>query len=187
MPTRPAKPRDRAKVESAVLQVERWILASLRNRTFFSLEELNRAIREELERLNNRPFQKLEGSRRSLYEQLDRPALQPLPATPYVLAVWKKARVNIDYHIEVEKAFYSVPHSEVRVSEQVDVRLTATTVEILHKGRRLASHPRQYRKGAHSTNPRHLPASHRAHAEWSPSRLIRWGKGSAPIPGTWYE
>ena len=153
IPTRPYKSRDKAKAENSVLQAERRIIAALRNQIFTSLADLNAAIVELRERLNNKPFQKLEGSRRSLYEELDRPALNPLPNERYVFASWRKAIVNIDYHIEVEKAYYSVPYQLVR--EQVDVRLTANTVEVLHKGRRVASHPRARRKGYCSTNPDH--------------------------------
>ena len=129
IPARVVKPKDKAKVESAVLVAERWILAALRNHTFFSIEELNRAIAEKLQELNNRKFQKMDGTRRSLYETIDRPALKPLPSAPYEYAEWKKARVNIDYHIEIDDHYYSVPYQLVK--EQVEVRVTATTVEVL--------------------------------------------------------
>ena len=144
LPTRTRKPRDKAKVEVGVLIVERWILARLRKLTFFGLAELNREIRRLLDLLNDRPFQKLEGTRRSLFESLERPALRPLPELRYEFARWKKARVNIDYHVDVAGHYYTVPHTLVR--EQVDVRFTAGTVEILHGGRRVAVHVRGHRK-----------------------------------------
>ena len=158
--------------------VERWILAALRNRTFFSLAELNAAIAKLLERLNNRPFRKLPGSRRELFEQLDRPALRPLPAERYVFAEWKKARVNIDYHVEVDRHYYSVPHA--LVGRQLDVRLTATTVECLHRGQRVASHVRSPLRGRHTTADEHMPEKHRKMGQWSPERFIRWATTIGP-------
>ena len=131
IPARSRKPKDKAKVESAVFVAERWILAALRNHTFFSLNELNRAIAEKLHHLNNRKFQKLNTTRRQLFETIDRPALKSLPSRPYEYAEWKKARVNIDYHIEIDRRYYSVPYQLAR--EQVDVRLTSSTVEVLFK------------------------------------------------------
>ena len=178
IPTRPRKPRDKAKVEAAVLVVERWILAALRNRRFFSLTELNQAIAELLERLNSKPFQKLEGSRRSLYETLDRPALRPLPTQRYEFAEWKKAKANIDYHVQVADNFYSVPYQLVNV--ELDVRLTGATVEVLHSGQRVASHPRSHGKGQYITNPQHRPAAHQKHLEWTPSRIVRWAETAGP-------
>jgi transposase len=178
IPARVAKPRDKAKVESAVLLVERWILAALRNHTFFSLSELNQAISEKLEDLNNRPFQKLSTRRKALFETLDKPALKPLPEKPYEYAEWKKARVNIDYHIEVDHHFYSVPYQLIK--EQVDVRLTSSTVEVLFKNRRVASHVRSYQKGKFSTLNEHLSKSHQAYLDWTPSRMIRWAAKHGP-------
>ena len=178
IPARPRKPRDKAKVEAAVLVVERWILAALRKRTFLSLAELNQAIAELLEVLNHRPFRKLPGSRADLFETLDRPALQPLPAEPYHFAEWKKARVNIDYHVEVDRHYYSVPYPLVQ--QRVEARFTATTVEIFHRGRRVASHIRSYQIGRHTSNPAHRPKSHQCHLDWTPSRLIRWGRTVGP-------
>jgi len=172
LPARPYKPKDKAKVEVGVQVVERWIIARLRHHRFFSLLSLNIAVRELLEDLNNRPFKKLPGTRRSQFDALDAPLLAPLPSQPYEYAEWKRARVNIDYHIEVERHFYSVPHPLVR--REVDVRLTARTLEVFYAGRRVASHPRSPRKGAHSTTPEHMPKAHRAHLEWSPSRFLRW-------------
>jgi len=178
MPARPYKPRDKAKVEVAVQVVERWILARLRHRIFFSLLELNLAIRELLTSLNERPFKKLPGSRRSQFEALDQPALQPLPQTPYEYADWRKARVNIDYHVEVEKHYYSVHHSLIR--QQVEVRLTEKVVELLHHGRRVALHARSRLQGGHSTNPEHMPKAHRAHLEWTPGRFLNWSVEVGP-------
>ena len=178
LPARPKKPRDKAKAEAAVQLVQRWIVAALRNRTFFSLEEANEAIRECLERLNRRPFQKIEGSRRSRFEELDRPALLPLPSQPYTVATWKTTRVNIDYHVQVDKNLYSVPYTLAR--QEVEVRLTDTTVEVFHRGQRVAAHRRLYGKGKYTTEASHCPASHRRHMEWSPSRLVAWAKSIGP-------
>lgn len=178
IPARPHKPKDKAKVENAVLVVERWILAALRNRTFFSLYELNQAISELLPKLNNKPFQKLEGTRRSLYEELDKPALKPLPPKRYEYAEWRHAKVNIDYHVEVDRNYYSVPYQ--LVGEIVDIRLTDGLVEALHRGKRVASHPRATGKGRYITQIQHMPASHRKHLEWTPSRLISWAESVGP-------
>lgn len=178
LPARVRRPRDKAKVEAGVQMVERWILAPLRNHTFFSLDELRCAVAPLREALNARPFQKMEGSRRSLFEELDQPAMRPLPATAYEYAEWKKARVNIDCHIQVEKHLYSVPHQLAR--KQVDVRLTATSLEVLWQGRRVAAHARSFRPGGFTTEPGHLPEAHRRHLEWTPSRLIRWAGTVGP-------
>ena len=161
-----------------MLLVERWILAALRNRTFFSLEEVNREIARLLKRLNTRPFKKLPGSRRELFEQLDRPALRPLPAQPYAFAEWKKVRVNIDYHVEIDGHYYSVPYQLVRKS--LEARYSERTVECFHKGQRVASHVRSQLKGRHTTVAEHMPTSHRQYAEWTPQRLIRWAEKSGP-------
>ena len=181
LPTRPAAPRDKAKVETAVQLVERWVLAPLRHQTFFSLDELNQALALQRRALNARPFQKLAGSRCSLFETLERPALRPLPATRYEYATWKKARVNIDYHISVACHAYSVPYTLVR--QEVDVRLTATTVEILHRGRRVAAHVRSAVRGRFTTDPTHRPKAHQRHLEWTPSRVITWGTSLGPAIG----
>jgi transposase len=178
LPTRQASPRDKAKVETGVQVAERWILAPLRNHTFFSLSELNREIARLLDALNSRPFQKLKGTRRSLFESVDRPALKPLPSTPYEYAEHRKARVNIDYHIAVQNHFYSVPHRLLR--KQVDVRLTASTVEVLYDGRRVAAHVRSRRKGGFTTDPAHRPKAHQEHLDWTPSRMIRWAEKTGP-------
>ena len=178
LPARPYKPRDKAKVEVAVQVVERWILARLRHRTFHSLFELNLAIRKLLTALNERPFKKLPGSRRSQFEALDRPALRPMPAQAYEYAEWRKARVSLDYHVEVDKHYYSVPHSLLR--QQLDVRLTERTVELFQRGQRVAVHVRSRRQGSHSTNPEHMPKAHRAHMEWTPGRLLNWAVEVGP-------
>ncbi len=178
MPARVRRPRDKAKVEAGVLVVERWILAALRHRIFFSLAELNAVIRELLERLNNRPFKKLPGTRREHFERLDKPALQPLPIEPYVYAEWKKARVHIDYHVEVDKHYYSVPHALIK--RQLDVRITQNTIECFYQGNRVASHRRSYQKGRHTTTTAHMPEAHRQAGNWSPERLSRWAAKTGP-------
>jgi transposase len=174
IPARPAKPRDKAKAEVAVQVAERWILARLRHETFFSLEALNARIRELLTALNARPMKTYGGaSRRDLFERYDRLALQPLPADRFVHADWLRARVNIDYHIDVDRHYYSVPHALIHAV--LDVRLSATTVEIFQRGTRVWLHARSHVPGRHTTVPEHMPKAHRAHLEWSPSRLLRWG------------
>ena len=178
IPARVRKPRDKAKVEAAVLVAQRWILAVLRHRTFYSLAELNAAIAELLVKLNDRVMRHVKESRRSLYERLDRPALQPLPPTPYEFAEWKRAKVNIDYHVSFDDHYYSVHHS--LIGEELWCRATHGTVELLHKSKRIASHLRSFVKYGYTTNPEHRPASHRAHLEWTPSRLIDWGHTIGP-------
>ena len=178
LPARVRRPRDKAKVETGVQVVERWVLAALRHRTFFSLAELNAAIQSLLEKLNNRPFRRLPGSRRKHFECLDQPALRPLPAEPYVYAEWKKARVHIDYHVAIDGHYYSVPHALIK--KQLDVRITAQTVECFHRGQRVASHRRSYLKGRHTTVPNHMPEAHRQASDWSPERLARWAAQTGP-------
>ena len=178
LPTRPYHPRDKAAVEAAVQVAERWVLAPLRNHRFFSLAEANAAIAEQLRIVNNRRFRGQDLSRRALFEQLERPALQPLPQTRYEFAVWKSAKVNIDYHVEFGDHYYSVPHQLVR--QPVEVRATTRVVEIFHRGRRVASHVREYGKRRFITIREHMPASHRAHLEWTPSKLITWGASIGP-------
>ena len=172
VPARPYKPKDKAKAEVAVQIVERWIMAKLRHHTFFTLASLNQAIGLLLDDLNQRPFKKLPGSRQSQFEQLDQPALRPLPAHPYQYADIKQARVHIDYHIEYDKHYYSVPHHLVKAN--VEVQATDTTVAIYHQGQRMASHPRSYRRGSHSTCAEHMPHHHRAIHDWSPERFLSW-------------
>jgi transposase len=178
LPARVRRPRDKAKVEAGVQVVERWILAALRHRTFFSLAELNAEIARLLQRLNTRPFKKLPGSRQALFEQLERPALRPLPAEPYVFAEWKKVRVHIDYHVEVDGHYYSVPYQLVR--RQLEARVSERTVECFYKGQRVASHRRSALKGRHTTVAEHMPRAHRAYAEWTPQRLIGWAEKTGP-------
>jgi transposase len=180
IPARPGKAQDKAKVEAMVLVAQRWILARLRHRTFFELAELNAAILELLDQLNGRPMQKLGVSRRELWERLDRPALKPLPVSGYQLAHWKPCRVNIDYHVEVDHHPYSVPYQLIH--EKVEARYTASIVEVYYKGRRVASHRRRFDHQP-ATLAEHMPSSHRAHAEWTPSRLIHWAEQSGPATG----
>ena len=182
VPARPYKPRDKAKVEAGVLVAQRWILARLRNRTFFSIEELNVAIGELLEELNARPFQKLEGCRRSAFETIDRPAMKPLPPSRYVVADWKEARVNIDYHVDYDHRLYSVPCALIR--EQVWLRVTSTTVEAFWRGQRVASHARSDGPwGAAVTCEEHRPKSHREYGEWPPERVTAWAETIGPATG----
>ncbi len=178
LPARPGHPRDKAKVEVGVLIAQRWILARLRHETFFSLDALNERIGERLEELNDRRMRVYGASRRELFERLDEPALKPLPAEPFAYSEWRKARLNIDYHAEVEHHFYSAPHALVH--EEVEARLTAVTVELFHKGERVASHLRSYQRGRHTTIDAHMPKAHREHAEWSPSRIIGWAATIGP-------
>lgn len=184
IPARVRKPKDKAKVEAGVQLVQRWILAALRNRTFFSLAELNAAIRELLDKLNNRPFKKLSGSRMSLFLAIDKPALRPLPAFAYEYAEWKiKKRPGIDYHVEINDHYYSVPY-QLR-NEYLDVRLTGSIVEAFFRNKRVASHIRSHAKGRYTTVADHMPKAHRDYAEWTPERVIRWasetGKSTADL------
>ena len=172
--TRVRRPKDKAKVEAGVLLVTRWITAALRHHTFFSREEVNAKVWELLEILNNRKFKKLDSTRRKLFESLDKPALKPLPVNRYQYAEWKKATVNVDYHIEVEGHFYSVPYQLVK--QKVEVRIAAQTIEVLHGGKRVAIHQRSFLKGKFTAINEHRPKSHQKHLEWTPSRLINWAK-----------
>jgi transposase len=174
LPARPYHAKDKAAVEMSVLVVQRWILARLRNRQFFSLLELNAAIAELLAELNRRPFKKLPGCRASAFESIDRPAMKPLPATRYEYAEWIKAKVGIDYHVEVERHYYSVPHT--LVGEHVMVRVTDTAIECFFQGGRVAAHVRSYLKGGHTTLEEHMPSAHRKHMKWTPGRLLNWGQ-----------
>jgi len=171
LPTRPRRPRDKAKVEGAVLIVERWILARLRNQKFFSIEALNVAIAELLEDLNNRPMRRIGRSRKDLYDAIERPALHPLPDTPFEYAEWKRAKVHPDYHIEVLRNFYSVPYK--LIGQQVEVRLTLRTVEIFHKHERVAVHRRRSDRTGHSTIKAHMPKAHQRHGATTPETLIK--------------
>ena len=185
VPARPYKPRDKAKVESGVQVVQRWVVAALRNRKFFSLQELNQAIGELLVRLNQRPFRKCEGSRASLFHSLDQPALASLPGERFDLSQWSLATVNIDYHIAFDGNFYSVPYTLVQQS--VEVRSTPTTVEIFYRGNRIASHVRSRSRGQTVTQSEHRPQSHQAHLEWPPSRMVNWAHTIGPNTAQLFE
>ncbi len=176
VPARVRKPRDKAKVENHVLNVERRILAPLRNRRFVGLAECNQALGELMSALNNRPFQQMPGSRRDLFAEIDLPALRPLPERPYSFGLWKRARVSIDYHVSVEHCFYSVPYTLLK--EQVDARISEHIIELFHKRQRVASHPRSRRTGVYVTDPAHMPKTHQAYLEWTPQRLVTWAKQS---------
>ena len=178
LPTRAAHPRDKAAVEAGVLQVERWVQAPLRNATFYSLAELNWAIRQKVAELNNKAFRGEPSSRRELFEELERPALKPLPAKRYELSEWKKVTVNIDYHVEFDRHYYSVPYALVR--QKLEVRATASTIEVYKGARRVASHVRERGRRRYITEPAHMPPSHRAHLEWTPSRLVDWAATVSP-------
>jgi len=171
VPARPGKPRDKAKVEVAVQVATRWIVAKLRNRRFFSLTELNAAIRELTTQLNARVTRHLGTSRRALFDEVERPALKPLPVEPYVYAEWKQCKVALDYHVEVEHHYYSVPHTLLR--ETVWVRVAAQTVEVFHRGNRVAVHLRASSDRRHTTIREHMPSSHRRYADWTPERIRR--------------
>jgi transposase len=184
LPARPRRPRDKAKVEQAVLVIECWLLGRMRNHTFFSLDEVNAAIGELLRRLNEeRPIRRLGVTRRRLLEEIDRPALKALPAEPYILAEWRIRRVGIDYHVEVEAHYYSVPYRFARL--EVEVRLTARTVEIFHKGERIAAHQRMSGNHKHTTIPEHMPSSHRRYHGWTIARIredaVRIGPATAAL------
>ena len=172
IPARTSKPRDKAKVEEAVQNAERRILAVLRHQRFFSLAEANKAIRKALKKLNDRPFKKMLGCRSSLFAELDKPKLKPLPSHRYELAEWRKAKANIDYHIQVDWHCYSVPYQ--LANQLVEVRLSARTVEVFHHGKRVAAHIRNHSRGGFTTDPAHRPKSHQRHLQWTPHRLILW-------------
>jgi transposase len=178
LPTRVRHPRDKAKVETGVQVVERWVLAPLRNRTFFSLEELNAAIAEKREELNLKIMEHLGKSRRELYEELDRPALRPLPERPYEPAEWKRVKVGIDYHVQYQGHYYSVPYALRH--KDVELRATDQTIELFSRGERIASHLKDATPGYHSTLPEHMPAAHRAVLDWTPERFVRWAEKTGP-------
>lgn len=170
IPARVRKPRDKSKAEQAVQMVERQILAPLRNRRFFSLDELNQAIKHLLEKVNRQPFQKLPGSRLSQFETLEKPLLRPLPSNRYEFAEWKKATLGRDYHVSLDHHYYSAPYTYVK--KELNIRYTSKIVEIFYQGNRLASHRRCYKKGAHTTIKEHMPKNHQKHMEWTPERVI---------------
>ena len=178
LPARPRKPRDKAKVENGVRFAQSCILGRLRHRTFFSLVEANEAIAGALDRINDHVIRRLGVTRRHLFQTLERPALAELPGEPYEFAEWRLVRVGTDYHVEFDAFFYSVPHGLIR--QQVDLRATARTIEIFHRGKRVASHQRRYGGRRHGTDPDHMPSSHRRYAEWTPERFRRWGAEIGP-------
>lgn len=185
VPARPRKPKDKAKVEGAVLLAERWILARLRNQTFFSLDELNAAIRPLLDHLNEKVTRHLGASRRTLFEDLDKPALKPLPCEPYVYAEWKKCRAGLDYHVDIGRHYYSVPHQLLR--QALWARITVRTVEIYHKGQRVAAHQRTSGNRQHSTVRDHMPAHHRYRSDWTPERIRTQAARIGPNVETFVE
>jgi transposase len=172
LPARVRKPRDKAKVENAVQQVERWVLARLRDRTFFSLDEANQALAGELARLNERGMKGPNLSRKQLFEQEDRPAMRPLPGARYTYAEWKRLKVGPDYHVQADGHLYSVPFTFV--ARHVDVRIGVGTVEVFFGGKRIASHMRSLSRRDPVTLPEHMPERHRRNAEWTPERMVRW-------------
>jgi len=181
IPTRVARPKDKPKVEVSVQIAQRWVLAVLRHQTFFTLADLNAAIRVRVDAINDRPMKVVGVSRRTLFEQIDRPALKSLPSTRYELAEWQLCRPNIDYHVAIDHNFYSVPYP--LIDESLEARFTASTVEVFFKGRRVAAHARLTGRGRYATLPEHMPRAHRAHAEWTPSRLIAWAERTGPATG----
>ena len=185
LPARPRKARDKSKVEVGVQVATRWVIAKLRNRTFFSLAELNAAIRECVDAINNRVTRHLGTSRRALFEEIESPALKALPAKEYEFAEWKKCRPGLDYHVEIDKHYYSVPFT--LIGEEMWARYTARTVEVSHRGKRVAAHLRSYVKRAHTTLPEHMPSSHRRYADWTPERFKRDASKIGPNTSTLVE
>jgi transposase len=177
VPARVRKPKDKAKVEGGVLIAQRWILAALRNHKFFSIAEANGAIWVKLVEMNDRRFEKLDSTRRVLFETLDRPAMKQLPATRYEFGEWSRPKVNVDYHIDVDKHLYSVPYQLIH--EHVDVRRTCSTVEVFFKHNRVWTHERTYGPGF-TTVPEHMPKAHQQHLEWTPTRILRWAEETGP-------
>jgi transposase len=178
LPARSRKPRDKAKVESAVQVAQRQILAALRDQVFFSVSELNQAIAPHLQAINAQPFQKLAGSRDQWFQTLDQPKLRPLPPSPFVVATWLEASVNIDYHVVVDHHYYSVPYTLIH--QRLQVRLTDTSVELFHKTKRVAAHRRSFQHGRFTTLEEHRPKSHQRYLEWSPGRIIDWARKIGP-------
>ena len=179
LPARPKKPKDKASVEAGVRFAQSYIIGRLRNQTFFSLEEASAAVADVMTAMNTRPMRKLGVSRADLLESLDRPALRALPPTDYEYAEWRLVRTGVDYHVEIESFYYSVPHALIR--EQVDARITTRTIELFHRGKRVAAHQRRYGGVTrHGTLTEHMPRAHRFYAEWSPERFRRWGADIGP-------
>lgn len=182
IPARVRAPKDKPNAEGTVRVISTWITAALRNEQFFSLAELNKAIRRKLEGLVHRPFQKKEGSRYEIFRDEELPLLTPLPATPYELADWKQATVQYNYHISIDGMLYSVPYEYIR--RKVDVRVTATSIEIFYKQNRIASHRKLYgRKGQYSTITEHMPTEHQQYLEWNGDRFRRWANQIGPCTG----
>ena len=182
IPARPRKPRDKAKAEAGVQLVQRWIVAALRKRRFFSLAELNSAIRELLDKLNAKVSRHLGASRRELFERLDRPALKPLPAQAYEYAEWRERRAGLDYHVEIDKHYYSVPYQLLK--QKLWARITARTVEIFYQNQRVASHVRTSGNRGHTTVAEHMPPSHRKYAGLTPAELKRQAGRVGPNTST---
>jgi transposase len=178
LPARPRKPRDKAAVEAGVRFAQSYILGRLRHVTFFSLAACNAEIDAAVERMNGREMRRLGVSRRQLFEAVERPLMQPLPEQDYEYAEWRLARVGIDYHVEIQGFFYSVPHALIR--EQVDTRATARTIEVFHRGKRVAAHARRYGGPRHGTQPEHMPSAHRRYGEWTPERLQHQARTIGP-------
>lgn len=185
LPARPLKPKDKAKAENGVLLVERWIMAVLRRETFYTLTALNQRINILLERLNSKPFQKLEGCRKSLFESTDKPALKPLPLIPYQFTEIKKVRVNIDYHVEVEKHYYSVPHGLIR--QTLEAHITEHTVVLYHHNQCVAQHRKMSKPGGYTTVTEHMPKSHQEYSQWNPQRLLSWAEKLGGYVVTWVK
>jgi len=178
LPARVRKPKDKAKVENGVQNIERWVIAPLRNRTFFSLSETNQAIQKQLEWFNHKEMQAVGRSRREEFEEIDRPNLRPLPEKPYEYAERKTARVHIDYHIEFDKHLYSVPH--LLIHQEVEIRATERMVEIFSKGKSVAIHPRNFRPGRFSTFREHMPANHQFIEKVNAEQLVEWATNIGP-------
>jgi len=185
LPARVRRPRDKAKVEAAVGIVSRVVLGKLRNRRFFSLVELNDAVRDCVTKINAKVMKQLKQSRNDLFASLDQPALKGLPSARYQYAEWKRCTVAPDYHVEVDDHYYSVPFGLLR--EAVDVRFTDGTIEVFHKGQRIASHMRSRIAHKHTTIPEHMPSSHRRYAEWSPARMLREAEKIGPATIALFE
>ena len=178
IPARPYKPKDKAKVEVGVQIVERWILAALRNKKFFTLSQLNTDIKILLKKLNDKPLKKLPGSRQSTFIQIDKPALKSLPDAQYKYTEIKKAKVHMDYHVEYNKHYYSVPYKYVK--KTVELKITTNTVSIFYKSNRIASHAYSSKRGFHTTISDHMPEKHRKYHEWSPARFLNWAETIGP-------
>jgi transposase len=185
LPARPYKPRDKAKVEQSVLLAERWILAKLRNHRFFSAADLNVAIGDLVRDINARLMKGFDASRAELFTAIDKPALKDLPDAPYAFAIWKRCRVAPDYHIEIDGHWYSTPFRLIK--ELVDARVTDKTIEIFHKGQRVASHLRAPNRRGHTTLPEHMPSAHRRHGAWTPARLVAYAEKIGPSVAALFE